>query len=316
MKEKSWKRGAAERRQDNVTKRKRAGKNDRTTRKDEAAGREAEKTRGRAAWTPRLILGIAIFGLLVFGIVLARQLILAEPVIAPGVCIGSRDGVCLALGGMNREQAQEAVAKLEEMLAQTTVIVEREASEDRAAVQIGCTLKDLGWHLEHDYVEEALRIGNTGGFLQRYRERRAAGMGNYCYTLTGEVEPEAVKDWLEREKAQFEIPAVNAGIGRIDGRFCYTEHRQGSSLLTAQTLLALSAGAEAVDEFVREGELRVRAVMQPELPEVTTEDAMRCDTLIGSYTTAYRVEAGAARAHNLTNGAEIWEPVPTRPGIL
>ena len=137
----------------------------------------------------------------------------------------------------------------------------------------------------------ALRIGNTGGFLQRYRERRAAGMGNYCYTLTGEVEPEAVKDWLEREKAQFEIPAVNAGIGRIDGRFCYTEHRQGSSLLTAQTLLALSAGAEAVDEFVREGELRVRAVMQPELPEVTTEDAMRCDTLIGSYTTAYRVEA-------------------------
>ena len=233
---------------------------------------------------------------------------LREPVIVPGVRIGDVD-----VGNMTAGEARLAVEERIRELSGTRLVLVH--GEGKGRIECECTLAALGFYGREIPVWEALAIGNRAGLYTRYRERKAAKEGRYHLEWMGELSEEAVISWLKEQAELFLVPPKDAAVSRKDGRFLYTEHEQGKSLLIPETgkrILEAVSDLTAGD-IAAAGVITVEAVLQPELPAVTTGIAMRCRSLTGSYTTVFR-EENTARANNLANAAERLNGTVLYPG--
>lgn len=241
-------------------------------------------------------LAAAAAAVLVMGIFIFLKF--REPVMADGIRIGG-----IPVGGLTAEEAEQVILQREQKLSQTVMTLEQ------GEVSVSCTLSELGWRFETNRVEEAIAIGNTGGLFRRYQERKAAKRMQYRFELTGTIDEETVVSFLKEHEELFLVLPENAKISRKDGHFLYTEHKQGKSLLIPETVRRMEREAK----YVTGEPLTVTAALQPELPAVTTETAMRCRTLLGSFTTTYSA-GNASRAGNLKNGAGLLNQTVVYPG--
>lgn len=133
-------------------------------------------------------------------------------------------------------------------------------------------------------------------------------------------EEEQFGEWIRVLEKLTEQDVVDATVGWSNGKIQVSESRRGFRLESE----ALWADAERVEqevtEYLKNGSaeglvLRFYVKGTAQMPNLSTSQAQKCDTVIGTFRTSY-VGAGTGRAQNIRAGAEHLQAKVILPGDL
>ncbi|MDO4633710.1 MAG: VanW family protein [Eubacteriales bacterium] len=221
----------------------------------------------------------------------------AEDTIGSGISI---EGI--SVEGMTFEEAQQAVkSKVQEMLNST---IEVQVGED----QITATAVDFGLQWKNrDVVQEAMKLGNSGNLIKRYKDERDLQRAPKEISLEFSANEEDVKAFIEGNCLQFEREAHEASI-TSDGA-------GGINMIPGESgqSVNVSASVDAVMNYISEnwqGGGSVELAVQVEAPRGSAEDLETITDLLGTYTTYYGSTEGrninVERGAELINGYIVW----------
>lgn len=222
-----------------------------------------------------------------------------DNVICNGVYINS-----LNVGNMTEQEAKSA---LDEYVSD---LMSKKITVDVAGENVETTLKKLGLTLgEHNYIEEALAAGKSGNLIKRYKELKDIENNGLVFELDFAIDDTKLDAFLEECKA-FDVEAQNAKVSRSNGQFIVTEHKSGQAVNLEETKALIK---EALSNDWNYEDIAVTAVVEKTEPQVTKEEAARCQDLLGSFSTTYSASS-SNRASNLTNGAKKINGTVVYPG--
>lgn len=225
----------------------------------------------------------------------------SDNTIVKGVFIDEVD-----VGGMTKEQAQEAVdAHMNNLRGRSVVIMVGENS-------VVTTLGYLGFHYEpNDNIKQALALAKSGNLIKRYKDKKDIEQGNVVYPLTFTYDESKIRDIVSVEASAYNVEPVNATVSRKNNEFIYTDHIPGSKVNVEETVARVK---NAIDNWDRQ-DIVVEAVVEEDLPIYTREVVEKCNTLLGQYTTEY-ADSAEGRAANLANGARLINNAVLYPGEI
>ncbi len=220
-----------------------------------------------------------------------------------------RDGVYageISLGGMT---AEEATLRIEEYIdaLRTTEITLMAANDTPVEVTAG----DLGlFHANAELVEEALRLGNKGNVIERYKALKT--MENEGIVLPVEID----FDWEEIGKTlidtctMYDVDPQDVTLRREGGSFQITGGQMGLAVKVPES-------TDVVYEHMAREWDRAPAVIELVIEETayqgSAEELAKVQDVLGSFTTGYQTSA-AARSGNVENGCRLIDGVVLYPG--
>ena len=223
-----------------------------------------------------------------------------EEVITDGVYIDS-----VNIGGMTLEEAKDAVENYIEDLKTKTITVK---VEDESEV---ITLANLGFtYEEHDYIEQARSIGDTGNLIDRYKVTKDISYNNLVFSLEFSLDDNLVDDFVETKLSVFNIEAQNATVQLEGGNFSYTDHLDGRSIQVEETIRLIE---ESIQSDWNKENINLDAIVLIEEAKYNREMLEKIDSVLGSYTTNYS-SSSSSRAANLSNGARLVNNTVIYPG--
>lgn len=251
----------------------------------------------RILWTFALVLVLAgTFG----GV--AVQAGEGNDTILSGVYVGDVD-----LSGMTVDEAAQAVNQFVEGLKSRNVTF-GVAGDCYVAVTVG----DLGLKWENpDVLTEAASVGKKGNFIKRYIAIQDLKKGNKVYDLELSLDENAVKAVLEEQCTEYNIPAKNATMTRVDGSFQIEEGQAGEAVNVEESLLEIS------DYFTQNTwdyqDAAIDLVVDVTEPRGSAEELSRLTDVLGTFTTSYSTSS-AARCKNVENGCRLINSTILYPG--
>ncbi len=223
-----------------------------------------------------------------------------EEVITKGVYIDSVD-----IGGMTKEQAEQAVKDYVDSLKEKTVTVDIDGEKETI------TLGDLGFtSKDNQYIAEALEIGKNGNLIRQYKELKDTQENNLTYKLEFSMSDDELKTFIKKQLSSHNIKAKNATVARKNGKFVYTDEVVGMKVNTSATADSIK---EAVLKDWTGEDVNVSAEIKKDEPKYTREMVEKCNTILGSYSTTY-TSSSNDRAANLANGARLINNTVLYPG--
>ncbi|MFW5629930.1 MAG: VanW family protein [Acetivibrio ethanolgignens] len=241
-------------------------------------------------YLPATLITLSILAVITFvaTTVLAKK---NDNTICEGIYINSVD-----VGGMTKEQAEEAVgAYLEELESRTLTV-----AIDKHTVKI--TLRELGLVAEeNEVVEEAANIGKTGNFIKRYKEIKNLENQRLDLSIPIHLDKTLVENFVTEKCSAFDIPAENASLKRENGVFVVGEDKTGRKVVADETVGKIVARVEKDWDYQ---DIFMEAVVMDEEPEFPKEVVELCKDKLGSFSTTYATSS-ASRANNLANGARL-----------
>ena len=172
------------------------------------------------------------------------------------------------------------------------------------------TMGELGYTFEaNDYLEQAIGLCRSGNLVKRYKDKKDIEQGNIVYPLTYTFDENILKDLITKEVSTYNVSPVNATLIRDKGKFIYKDHMIGSKVDINQTFELVK---NQIIKWNRR-DIIAEAVMVEDLPVYNLEDAMKCDTILGEFTTEYK-DSSDNRAANLANGAKFINNTVLYPG--
>ena len=244
----------------------------------------------------RAFVAVCIMSVLSFNNVSARE----EIEINDGVYIDS-----VHIGGMTREEANEAVDKYVDDLKTTTITLEVEENSEQV------TLDKLGFaYKEHDYIEQATSIGESGNLLKRYKEMKDIAHNNLIFQLEYSLDSNLIKDFVETKLSAYDIEAKNASLKREGGEFVYSDHTVGRHVQVEETIELVK---ESIHVNWDKENITLGAVVLQDEPEFTRDIVEKVDSVLGTYTTSFS-SSSSSRAANLSHGAKLVNNTVLYPG--
>ncbi len=220
--------------------------------------------------------------------------------ISDGVYI---DGV--HIGGMSAKEAKETVDKYAEELKAT--IIAMEVEEDSEQITLG----ELGFdYKEHDFIEQASSIGESGNLLKRYKEIKDIAHNNLVFTLEYTLDNNKVKEFVETKLSAYDVSPQNASVNRQGGEFVYTDHIVGRHVEVEDTIKLIE---ESVMESWDKSNITLKAVVLEDVPEFTRDVVEKVDSVLGTFTTNYS-SSSSSRAANLAHGSDFVNNTLLYPG--
>jgi vancomycin resistance protein YoaR len=220
--------------------------------------------------------------------------------ICEGVYIDSLD-----VGGMTREEAEQAVSELVEKLGSRTLEV------DVNGEIVDASLSSLGFTCSaNDYIEQALAQGKSGNMFEDYARLKEIQKENVVYALDYVYSDKKLKKFVSRTCGKKCTKAKNAKIKMRNGKLVYTEAKEGITVDVNETITAIKNALETQEN---EDVVQVAAVITREEPTVTKEEASRCKDKIGSYSTEFNA-GNVSRSRNVSNAASLINGSVIYPG--
>jgi vancomycin resistance protein YoaR len=223
-----------------------------------------------------------------------------EETITKGVYIDSVD-----IGGMTKEQAEQAVKDYVDSLKEKMVTVDIDGEKENI------TLGDLGFtSKDNKYIEEALEIGRSGNLIKQYKELKDTQENNLTYKLEFSVSDDELKTFTKKQLSSHNVKAKNATVARKNGKFVYTDEVVGMKVNTTATADSIK---DAILKNWTGEDVNVSAKIKKDEPKFTREMVEKCNTIIGTYSTTY-TSSSNDRAANLANGARLINNTVLYPG--
>lgn len=221
--------------------------------------------------------------------------------IAKGIVIGDMD-----VSGMSASEAQAAVEDYIDFLRESELKISFNGDVD------GISLGELGFVWENpDVVEQALKLGNSGNVLERYKAIRSLENESIVLDIQYSWNESALRNFLQKEAQERQTEPMDAEIkrDRKAKEFIITESVTG---LTVDVASTMKAAQEATDGW-KGGDLTVEAVAEVVEPAFTTEMAESIQDILGEYKTAYN-PGQVDRSTNLVVGCGYIDGVVLLPG--
>ena len=224
-----------------------------------------------------------------------------EEIIHDGVYAESVD-----LAGKTKEQATEAIEAYVEELKNVTISF-LTADGTKVPVRVG----ELGidW-INHELVEEAVKLGCEGNVIQRYKALKDLEYENQIYELQYAFDRQAISDILTDRCTQYDQKAVNAALIRENDAFRIVDGQQG-------VVLDVEASADKIYDYLvndwQEQDAEIELVIITEEPERTADELEQVQDLLGSFTTSYST-SGSSRRANVENGCRLIDKTTLYPG--
>lgn len=219
-----------------------------------------------------------------------------------GISIGEID-----LSGMTADEASAAVNQFVEGLKSRNVTF---------GVAGGCyvavTVGDLGLKWENtDVVSEAASVGKKGNFIKRYMEIQDLKKGGNAYELVLSLDENAVRTVLEEQCTQYDIPARNATMTRVNNSFAVEEGQAGEAVNVEESLLKIF-------EYITEDawdyqDAAIDLVVDVAEPKGTAEELSKLTDVLGTFSTSYSTSS-ASRCKNVENGCRLINSTILYPG--
>ena len=222
-------------------------------------------------------------------------------VILNGIYIGEVD-----LSGMTVDEANEAVNQFVEGLKSKNVTF-GVANDCYVAVTAG----DLGLKWENtDVLTEASSLGKKGNFIKRYMAIQDLKKGNKVYDLALSLDEAAVRAVLEEQCAEYNIPAKNATMRRVDGNLEIEDGQTGEAVNVEESLVKITE--YIANEWNRE-DASIDLVVDVTEPRGSAEELSKLTDTLGTFTTSYSTSS-SARCKNVENGCRLIDTTILYPG--
>ena len=224
-----------------------------------------------------------------------------DETILEGVYMGN-----ISLAGMTADEAKAAVSAFVEELKLRNVTFG--AVDDHYVV---VTAGDLGlkWENEQD-IDAAAALGKKGNIVKRYKAIQDLKHGNKVYDLQLSLDKSILKSVLEEQCAEYDIPAVNATMERVDGQLIIEDGQTGQAVNIEQSLTKtydyITSGWDYQDASID-------LVIDVTEPKGNREELAKLTDTLGTFTTSYST-SGSARCKNVENGCRLINGTILYPG--
>lgn len=223
-----------------------------------------------------------------------------QDVICDGIYIGSID-----VGGMSVEKATKKLQKYVE-----------EAKNEKVTVKVDdekvtTTLEALGYSCDVDsFVEEAYNYGKTGDIIKRYKDQKDVEKKDVVYDLAFQLDKTKVEKFVNEECTVYDVPAKNASLKRVKGKFKIKKETNGREIVADET-------AEKIEKVIASqwvtGGIEIEAIMNDTTPKYDSNALEECKDVLGSYSTSFS-SSGSERSQNLVNAARLIDGTILYPG--
>lgn len=224
-----------------------------------------------------------------------------DDVILEGVYMGN-----ISLAGMTADEAKASVNAFVEELKLKNVTFGA-VGDHYVAVTAG----DLGlkWENEQD-IDAAAALGKKGNIVKRYKAIQDLKHGNKVYDLELSIDKSVLRTVLEEQCAEYDVPAVNATMERVDGQFVIEDGQTGEAVNIDQSL-------EKIYSCLTDGwdyqDASIDLVIDVTEPKGNKEELARLTDVLGTFTTSYST-SGSARCKNVENGCRLINGTLLYPG--
>ncbi len=203
----------------------------------------------------------------------------------------------ISLGGMSREEAEDAIDSHADEFASKTITLY--AVGDNA---VTVTPGELGYHwCNRGLVEEALQTGHEGNVVERYKSRKDLELNGETLKIEYSADDELVKDILEEKCAVFDEEPVNGSIRREGGEFIVSGG-------TAGAIVDIDSSAAKLEHFLSNewdgNDASFNLTIKELAPNGTMEELSLVQDVLGSFHTSYKTSS-ASRSANIRNGASL-----------
>ncbi len=156
-------------------------------------------------------------------------------------------------------------------------------------------------------VEQAWQTGRSGELKQRYQTVVDTAENKLDIPITYTYDKEKVREKLNAIAGEFNVPAQDSTMTRVNGAFEITQEQKGYEMDIDNTI-------PKVEQMLKQNQ---GGIVEPEIivtePKITKEQNQQVTDLIGSYTTTYSSNAWG-RNENLRVGSENINGTLLAPG--
>ena len=224
-----------------------------------------------------------------------------DDVILEGVYMGS-----ISLAGMTADEAKASVNEFVEGLKQKNITFG--AVGDHYVV---VTAGDLGlkWENEQD-IDAAAALGKKGNIVKRYKAIQDLKYGNKVYALELSLDKSLLQSVLEEQCAEYDVPAQNATMERVDGTFVIEDGQTGQAVNIEESL-------NKTYDYITNGwdyqDASIDLAIDVTEPKGNKEDLAKLTDVLGTFTTSYST-SGSSRCKNVENGCRLINGTLLYPG--
>lgn len=235
---------------------------------------------------------------LCLGLVSSVKVRAAEDTVVKGVYVDDID-----LSGMTEAEVEEVLENYVKDLAAKKVTIHVEEN------QIETTLEELGFTAtKEDLAKQAIEVAKSGNLIKRFKAEKDLETTPMQLSVEKALDDEKIAAFVETAK-EFDREAKNATITRKDGAFVYGESEDGITV-------DVEATRDALNEKFAAGlseEMDLDAAMTVLEPDWKYEDVIKCNTVIGTFTTGYS-SSTSQRAHNVAHAVSLINGSVLYPG--
>ena len=212
----------------------------------------------------------------------------------------------VAVGGMTKDQAMEAVSEETEKRGRQVLEVEVNGSV------VTTTLAEVGYTFSaEEFLDEAMKVGRRGNLIENYKEIKETRKTGVSFGVNRQMDEKVLKKFVKKKCKKMCTSAQNAQVSMENGEFVYTDSQEGVTLDVAATVENIQkAVSEAKDDT---SAIRVVAAVEVEKPKISKETAERCKDKIGSFSTTFNA-GNVNRSKNVANAARLISGSVLYPG--
>ncbi|MCI9388014.1 MAG: VanW family protein [Lachnospiraceae bacterium] len=219
------------------------------------------------------------------------------------------DGVYMgdiSLAGMTADEAKASVREFVESLKQKNITFG--AVDDHYVV---VTAGDLGlsW-VNEQAIDEAAQLGKKGNIVRRYKAIQDLKHGNKVYNLELTVDKDLIRAVLEEQCTEYDVPAANNTMTRVDGQIIVEEGQTGQHVNIEESL-------NKTFDYITGGwdyqDASIDLAIDITEPRGSVEDLQRLTDVLGTFTTSYSTSS-SARCKNVENGCRLINGTLLYPG--
>ena len=212
----------------------------------------------------------------------------------------------MSLGGKTAREVKSMVENYVEDISDKVITL---AAVDGNEVQV--TPADLGFYWSNqEIVDEAVRIGQSGNVVQRYKAAKDLQHQNKVYDLEFGIDEELVKSILEEQCSIYNMEAVDATLTRENENFVIIPGKTGQ-------IVDETASIELIGDYFNNSWNREDAflelVVTVKEARGSEEDLGKVKDVLGSFSTSYKT-SGPSRSANVSNGCQLINGTTLYPG--
>lgn len=234
--------------------------------------------------------GVAAFGIITAGFAISQAYADEKQgdTILDNIYIGE-----IAVGGMNAQEASQAVNEYVEGLKDTAFTLKvADKSMTASAGQLGIEWENTG------VVDEAVMIGKSGSLITRYKDKKDLEHEPKTLNLSFGADESKIKEYLKQNADKVNQEAVDGGLVRENGAFTITGGEEGIEVNVAESAKTI---AEYITDNWDSKEASIELAADMVQPRGSKEELSKVKDKLASFSTDYS-SSKAGRAMNVSNG--------------